>query len=157
MGVVYEAIDENSGGRVALKTLKAVAPGAVLAFKEEFRALAGFSHPNVATLYELLSAGDQWFMSMEFIEGLSFLDYLCTPEPDQTAGVARAWQSGDDATLTLLTSDEHASPGTMVFRSRPRIAPAPLKLRETMRQLARAMMALHAEGILHRDLKPSNV
>ncbi|HVV43565.1 MAG TPA: AAA family ATPase, partial [Bryobacteraceae bacterium] len=155
MGVVYEAIDESSGGRVALKTLKAVAPGRVLAFKDEFRALTGFSHPNVATLYELLSAGDQWFISMEFIEGLSFLDYLCMP--DQTARAVAAGQLGDDATLTLLKVDEAADPEIVGFRRQPRMAAAPLKLRETMRQLAGAVMALHAEGILHRDLKPSNV
>jgi tetratricopeptide (TPR) repeat protein len=157
MGVVYEAIDENSGGRVALKALRAVAPSTVLAFKEEFRALAGFSHPNVATLYELLAAGDQWFISMEFIDGLSFLDYLCTPQPDETAGVAGTWQPTDDRTLTLPKMDENAAPGTMAFRRRLRVAPAPLKLREITRQLAGAVMALHAEGILHRDLKPSNV
>ena len=157
MGVVYEAIDENSGGRVALKTLKAVAPGTVLAFKEEFRALTGFSHPNVATLYELLSADDQWFISMEFIDGLNFLDYLCMPPPDPTAAVAEAWPSGDDATLTLLKTDVNASPGTMGLRRQMLIAPEPLKLREAMRQLAGAVMALHADGILHRDLKPSNV
>ncbi|HEY4086600.1 MAG TPA: protein kinase [Bryobacteraceae bacterium] len=157
MGVVYEAIDENSGGRVALKTLKAVAPGTVLAFKEEFRALTGFSHPNVATLYELLSAGDQWFISMEFIDGLSFLDYLCMTEPDETADVAAGWQPNDDATLTLLIPDANAGPGTVEFRRGLRVALEPLKVRETMRQLARAVMALHAESILHRDLKPSNV
>ncbi|HEU5021886.1 MAG TPA: serine/threonine-protein kinase, partial [Bryobacteraceae bacterium] len=157
MGVVYEAIDQNSGGRVALKALKAVAPHALLAFKEEFRALTGFSHPNVATLYELLSAGDQWFISMEFIEGLSFLDYLCAPQPDRTAAAAGAGQSDDEATLTLPKSDPNVDPALAGSRRRPRAAPAPLKLRETMRQLARAVMALHAEGILHRDLKPSNV
>ena len=37
------------------------------------------------------------------------------------------------------------------------IAVSAEKLRDTMRQLAEAMMALHSAGILHRNPKPSNV
>ncbi len=76
MGVVYEAIDRESGNRLALKTLKNIDPSAVFLFKQEFRALTELSHPNLVPLYELISDGEQWFFVMELIEDAAdFLEY----------------------------------------------------------------------------------
>lgn len=53
MGIVYEVYDRARGMRVALKTLRDVAPEGLYRFKREFRAISDLSHPNIITLYEL--------------------------------------------------------------------------------------------------------
>ena len=87
MGVVYEAIDRESGNRLALKTLKNVNPTAVFQFKQEFRALTELSHPNLVPLYELISDGEQWFFVMELIEeAVDFLAYARELPANSTTG-----------------------------------------------------------------------
>lgn len=75
-GVVYEAVDRQSGSRVALKVLRRPTADWLYRFKREFRALADFSHPNVVSLYEAGNAGDDWFFTMRLVEGEPFLDYV---------------------------------------------------------------------------------
>ncbi|MBK7826404.1 serine/threonine-protein kinase [Nannocystis sp.] len=76
MGVVYEAIDRERGETVAVKTLLNVSPGALYRFKREFRLLADVTHPNLIALHELFFEGEQIFFSMEYVDGLSFVEYV---------------------------------------------------------------------------------
>ncbi|HLM73295.1 MAG TPA: protein kinase, partial [Polyangiaceae bacterium] len=78
-GVVWEAYDRERGARVALKSLMHTDASALLLFKKEFRALADMVHPNLVTLYELLTFSEHWFFTMEFVDGIDFLKFVTSP------------------------------------------------------------------------------
>ena len=138
MGVVYRARNESLGRDVALKTLQHMSPDGLHRFKQEFRTLADIAHPNLASLYELLSDGQTWSFTMEILEGVDLLEYV--------------WSGFDK-----LNSDEHDKPMTQDADS-PRLTEERLqRLDESLKQLAIGLNALHEAGVLHSDIKPSNV
>src|SRR5882724_7135529 len=73
-GIVYCAHDVELDRRVALKLLHSLGPGNILHLKKEFRSLAELTHPNLVELYDLVADGEQWFFTMELIEGQNFVD-----------------------------------------------------------------------------------
>ncbi|GMU61262.1 MAG: hypothetical protein AMXMBFR34_30250 [Myxococcaceae bacterium] len=140
-GVVYEVIDREQGGRrKALKMLQNRDPEALSRIKREFRSLADVRHPNLVTLHELHAEGDDWFFTLELIEGVDFLSWL-RPGPRATA---------DTPTASLERT----------VRSRggvDRQAVDLQRLAHGFRQLAEGVAYLHTRGLQHRDLKPCNV
>ena len=150
MGVVYAALDRERGRRVALKTLRKLEASSLYRLKHEFRAAAGVIHHNLVALYELVSDADQWFITMEYVEGVSFSDYVRSDmheRPDDTVHAA-----GDE---TIAGGEQHI---TQADAPPPRAPVLDIdRLRDALAQLVSGVNALHAAGKLHRDLKSSNV
>ncbi len=74
MGVVYKAEDMRLQRTVALKFLSGEfsAGGAELErFLREARAASALNHPNVATIYAVEEAGDEMFIAMEYVDGVT--------------------------------------------------------------------------------------
>src|SRR5512138_3293288 len=76
MGVVYRAFDRRAGHAVALKTVRHASGRDLYRFKREFRTLANIVHPNLVALHELHTSGDEWFFTMELVDGVSFIDWV---------------------------------------------------------------------------------
>lgn len=87
-GVVFEARDPTLGRRVAIKLLHAErgdADGAARLVREA-QALARLSNPNVVTIYEAGTDGDQVFLAMEKVTGSD----------------ARAWRAAGDRSFAAI-------------------------------------------------------
>jgi hypothetical protein len=112
MGTVYRAFDRQRNQWVALKTLPRLDPEAIYRFKREFRTLAEVVHPNLVCLHELIAEEGRWFFTMEFVEGVDFLEYVRLGVRDT---VSRRIPDGPpDASFpaTLSLSEWFASEGT---------------------------------------------
>jgi hypothetical protein len=149
MGIVYRAVDRERGTEVALKTLVNLSAGGIFRFKQEFRALADVAHPNLVTLHELFCEDGRWFFTMELLDGVDLLTYVCGRAADGDAVI--------EGSTRDRTVDDRTDRDTVILEAPPRNRPLIGRLREALPQLASGLVALHDAGYLHQDIKPSNV
>ena len=159
---------------------------ALLRFKHEFRTLLDVVHPNLVTLYELICDGQNWFLTMELLDGVDFLRYVRDDTPvnplaatpgsapgrsasdEGTEGELTVGAAGSDLETTALAPPEReggpdpiprgpVSSGPTAPQGGPMSPGRLARLRAALGQLAEGIGGLHAAGKLHRDIKPSNV
>ncbi|WP_437945275.1 protein kinase [Sorangium sp. So ce296] len=172
-GIVYEALDRARGERVALKTLARVSAPALYRFKREFRALADIAHDNLVRLHDLIGSGDEWLFTMELIHGVDWLTYVrgqgaaggaaptTAPAPETHLPSTAPPDEGIDldATQEEAVVRWPASPTSIDVGAdhRPEARADVARVRSSLVQVARALLAVHEARLVHRDLKPSNV
>ena len=82
MGEVYEARDERLQRIVALKTLPAELmddEDRVQRFEREALTVSRLNHPNIITIFEILSEGEAHFIATERVEGQTLRRMLTSP------------------------------------------------------------------------------
>jgi eukaryotic-like serine/threonine-protein kinase len=177
-GEVYEVFDRERQTKVALKMPHEATAGGLYYFKREFRSLVDVIHPNLAALYELVGDKDQWFFTMELIQGISFKDFLRKSQGSSDSHSSGASMTGLASFHSMGTSwkcpDNYRTastpcaemdyeplvlpPGAESGETGPCSAPEDYNIvRILLRQLTEGLVALHQAGKLHRDIKPSNV
>jgi len=76
MGVVYEAIQQSTGRRVAVKILQGSgAGGAARRFEREVDLMSRLSHPGIVSVIDSGLHKDEFYFVMEFVDGVTLDEY----------------------------------------------------------------------------------
>ncbi len=91
MGVVYRARDRKLGREVAVKLIHPALMDAerMERFLREAEALAALQHPNIVTIHDLGHSGDEPFLIMELVRGVSLTQLSKPTSSEQATLIAR--------------------------------------------------------------------
>ncbi len=124
MGEVFQGVDINLDRDVAIKVMKAELarrPEILQRFRKEAVVLAKLNHSNIATLYNFIHDGNNYYMVMEFAPGQT-LDVLIA---DHVGGLP--WRTAVELLLDALRAIDHAHKQGIIHRD---IKPANMMVSE---------------------------
>jgi serine/threonine protein kinase/TolB-like protein len=164
MGVVYKAEDTQLGRSVALKFLPAELAQDrkfLERFRREARAASALNHPGVCTIYEIGEQEGRPFIAMEYLEGQTLKHWLTTHHPLTPSSERRGVQADSPPRLGgdqgVATGSPPGSGGEQGVVGRGFAPPRIDEVLDLSIQIADALEAAHAKGIVHRDIKPANI
>ena len=79
MADVYKAKDQKLNRFVAVKVMKrefSEDKTFVTKFREEAQSAAGFTHPNIVSVYDVEEADGLYYIVMELVEGITLKQYI---------------------------------------------------------------------------------
>ncbi|MFO0804425.1 MAG: serine/threonine-protein kinase [Gemmataceae bacterium] len=161
MGVVYEAVQESLGRRVALKVLASHAqldPERRERFIREAKAAARLHHTNIVPVFGVGEQDGLPYYVMQLIPGHG-LNTLINRWKDLAQGETRLQARRGDSTVVANGKAKRKSEPKPAA-PQPANAPAPGDWNLIARiglQTAQALHYAHQKGVLHRDVKPANL
>jgi serine/threonine-protein kinase len=133
MSVVYLAEHVRLGRKVALKVLAPELAGSERfhdRFMRESKLAASIDHPNIVPIYDADEAEGVLYIAMRYVEG-------------------------SDLKQAIRDQGQLEPKRTSAIRDGGRLEP--LRVSAIVDQVASALDAAHARGLVHRDVKPANV
>lgn len=134
MGIVYEAVQQSLGRRVALKVLTPDVTGSeeqVRRFRLEAAAFAKLHHTNIVPIFGIGEAEGLHFYAMQFIDGTTLAEVIAERASSQESELHR----------------KRPGVGADFFRNVAQLG----------HDVADALAHAHQQGIIHRDIKPGNL
>lgn len=178
MGIVYEAIQQSLGRRVALKVLPFAATfdsRQLQRFKNEAQAAALLHHTNIVPIYAVGCERGVHFYAMQLIEGQSLAVVIRQlreqaglpggrgrgPASDQQLGDAgaptRSIEAGLPGPVSVVNSTRSTQPPGAAATATQVKSAYFRKAARLMIQAADALEHAHQLGVVHRDIKPGNL
>ena len=139
-GVVLRARHTEFDRAIALKLLLDSDRVGGRRFEQEARVLAQLKHPNLPRVFDLGVERGVPYMAMKFIEGQTLAEVIEAEKRD-----------GHEWSRDSSSGDSASGSRTSVHLSRSK------QIARVGRDVARALEAAHAAGVLHRDIKPGNL
>jgi serine/threonine protein kinase len=158
MGIVFEAVQEGSGRRLAVKLLPWRYAADMTQWKERFHreatTIARLRHPNVVQVYAFGTHEGYCYYVMQLVEGVS-LDWIIRRlrETADLVYVDEIRRAGREDRQTSRTApDPHGGQTSGGLRRDSWIDFAHIGV-----QVALALAHAHESGVLHNDVKPANL